>query len=1634
MIFKALLRSVLLVAVVTGLFACSSDDDGNTTDVVESTSISSASTLKTDTVLIEGDSLQQVISSEVVENDYVRLELTDGGIVEKAVLGENLVILAGTDERYPLGLSGKIDSISNSEGGNKLITLSPLTFNDVVVESKSEIINIPLTGDHFIGAIAPDAIQGSSDSRARRSDASSSVSALGGGVVIQNSSSSIQGKSIFGDSGSISPGEVNLNLIVKLEDFFGEVKPKRLQPYGAEGKSELNVKGSIKNLIISEKHEKGANEKLESFELQVTGELEVSADITAILEGSLGYYSRAWNEVEKKQVDFLGISASYTGLDSKDKVGKYPLTGLVFSLECTKEALKFCGIKTGSTQTAIREAKPLGLIVWVYLNANGTITLEGSVGSRTNMDFSMGVKQDKEGELENTTVFKNPSNGKRVFEAPYARGKLQATANIGLSLDFDVFILGVRPISLGLDAVGRMSAKVESDSAVSYGFTRFGDDWSWEGGDVCVETTVGGGVIFSADVSMGIGLKTSWKDVSGKFAYHYQTPTEEELVTPGWHGLGDFAWYTGPTFNRCYPNMAAPEPIVEAGNKSATLRWDEKGGITYDVCISKQSILSASEKVPVTCSSENEGQAHFENKNSPHTFENLNKDVLYHFAVIAKRRDERKQSAEVLAIPFGDAVIVDAPEVTVSEVGDSKFEVSWTDVEGADFYVVCKSESSIADNLSGSCDQISTSPTEFVGNQAQNGIKYFVRVMAVVEGDPQIQGPLSNEVTAQPIATIVPVEISIDIGGDITLQENTSLDVPRQFNVAGITSSSVYEVVCITTLDSLNLTNTKSSFNISPSSISGALETANVVCSVYVGTELKASDEITVTVTKTPNQAPKVSLSGGSLPHGKAFEVKPVVSDDDLLSIRYSWKVEWTGDKENLGSPTSVSAAVLTSKTLILNIPEMLPGEKGSVKVTLEVTDGEGISDEDSSIFTYQLDKVEELGEANWDFTDGDTLERGSKPTLSWTVKNVGNVDLIGVNLSLSTQKADKLNVGDISPAYIALWKEGETKTFEVTVEVPNDVVEGTHEQEWYFSHNGAERTLLPYRNTTEPAYLNFEFLTADPSDLLARLLISSKVVEPNDTVYGTAEVHSGNQPYTFTVDWGDGSNLKEYPGITEDFVRDETTYARQALEHSYSSEGEYNVTVTITDAAGKSLVPPLRDTIKVSTSKVTAWTADVRDIDTSEHEENIAFVSEPFTSSGVEVGRYTSSWSPTVDEESQEYFVKYRLPVPKNILSLSKMVRIAASVKASGIAAHDREFAFRTYSGKEYTAAIVDIDHTEDGYLRERDILTGLVEITRYPILVDDVKNTKSTSYSLIIEPSKMAVWQDKTPTTDKRELASLIDDGLEGEYISEIDITFKGNGIIDALILQYDKNEDGEFTNDEWLLLNTVDKTVDWLGFVQEQNKVIHKGKLYLPVESPKTGRVWLDRNLGASQVCNAYNNDDCYGDYYQWGRDTDGHEIKNSSLLDLWDVVSSEALLSDEFVRSSLEFGWDWSESDVSGEARQHDWGKIDGSSICPLGFYVPTFSELENELSTLDVSSAFDSFLKVPSAGLRYARYGNSLFSGKGSSSQAYLWTNSISVSNSGGESSAGQWFSKDFYNLSKYRADALPVRCIGVVPD
>ena len=167
-----------------------------------------------------------------------------------------------------------------------------------------------------------------------------------------------------------------------------------------------------------------------------------------------------------------------------------------------------------------------------------------------------------------------------------------------------------------------------------------------------------------------------------------------------------------------------------------------------------------------------------------------------------------------------------------------------------------------------------------------------------------------------------------------------------------------------------------------------------------------------------------------------------------------------------------------------------------------------------------------------------------------------------------------------------------------------------------------------------------------------------------------------------------------------------------------------------------------------------------------------------------------------------------------------------------------------------------------------------------------------------------------------------------------------------------------------------------------------ISHNGVDYKTVKSPTTGRVWLDRNLGAARVCTVFNDTACYGDYYQWGRNADGHQDSASST-----TTARATNVTNVGHPFFIKGNSDWAKNGVdnSGATRVANWSKTDGSSVCPVGFRVPTKAELSAEFSTNNIHNrvdAFNSFLKLPSAGVRL--YNGAMY-GVGSKGAIYTAT-------------------------------------------
>ena len=196
-------------------------------------------------------------------------------------------------------------------------------------------------------------------------------------------------------------------------------------------------------------------------------------------------------------------------------------------------------------------------------------------------------------------------------------------------------------------------------------------------------------------------------------------------------------------------------------------------------------------------------------------------------------------------------------------------------------------------------------------------------------------------------------------------------------------------------------------------------------------------------------------------------------------------------------------------------------------------------------------------------------------------------------------------------------------------------------------------------------------------------------------------------------------------------------------------------------------------------------------------------------------------------------------------------------------------------------------------------------------------------------------------------------------------------------------------------------------------------------IPSVTSSTGNIWMDRNLGATQVATSSTDAASYGDLYQWGRNSDGHQIRGSSIAGGPVASGSEG---SNFITS----GGDWLSSSPQDDTRWN--GSAKGAhDPCPTGFRVPTETELEAERNNggtgfwgtgsaqNNPAGAYNSPLKLPVAGYRLSSTGALTNVG----SNGRYWSSTVS----GTFARYLNFYSSSAGLSSLSRANGFSVRCI-----
>ncbi len=191
--------------------------------------------------------------------------------------------------------------------------------------------------------------------------------------------------------------------------------------------------------------------------------------------------------------------------------------------------------------------------------------------------------------------------------------------------------------------------------------------------------------------------------------------------------------------------------------------------------------------------------------------------------------------------------------------------------------------------------------------------------------------------------------------------------------------------------------------------------------------------------------------------------------------------------------------------------------------------------------------------------------------------------------------------------------------------------------------------------------------------------------------------------------------------------------------------------------------------------------------------------------------------------------------------------------------------------------------------------------------------------------------------------------------------------------------------------------------------------------------SGKVWMDRNLGATREAQSSTDFLAYGDLYQWGRNADGHQLIN------WTGVSTGAPVNDATTTSlatadqannSLFIVSSTAPQDWRQGQNNNLWQKATGiNNPCPAGFHVPTSTEFANEFTALGITNSNTAFtrLKLSVSGNR--NYSDGALSNVGSNGS--YWSSTVS-----GASATSRNFNATGTNASNgNRANGLTVRCL-----
>lgn len=472
---------------------------------------------------------------------------------------------------------------------------------------------------------------------------------------------------------------------------------------------------------------------------------------------------------------------------------------------------------------------------------------------------------------------------------------------------------------------------------------------------------------------------------------------------------------------------------------------------------------------------------------------------------------------------------------------------------------------------------------------------------------------------------------------------------------------------------------------------------------------------------------------------------------------------------------------------------------------------------------------------------------------------------------------------------------------------------------------------------------------------------------------------------------------------------KDGSTSTEQHPIHYYTNSGTYNPTLTATDCEGKSSTATSKDiTISLSSdNSVPSVPANVK------------------ASDGTYTDKIKITWDSVSDATYYEvYYDTSYNGIYNTLLSTIDNGNTYSNFTTTG-SSIGKTYYFKIKACNEYGCS--GFSNYDSGYSEEKQEESMCLNTAdegnstpmKYTIKLDATNGTLQFDYRTFTEKDEYIIeYQDAGTLKTWSSGAVGTNQTVGYELYDTVYLNYSGSDTATIIV----RPSKSDTTRWNFKLYNSCIIKSEELGDEYYLGDVFTFNELeYSTVTSPYTGRVWLDRNLGASRVCTSFDDEQCYGDYYQWGRNADGHEKSTSYTT----TVKATSIVN---AGNKFILGYNWLNStytSYNGITQVNNWDNTEGLSICPLGYRVPTIEELEAE--TVDnnintVNEVYDSFLKLPASGYRY---GNDDYGIHYSGYESYIYSNS----SSSGSVKYLQFEDYKAWSFGSWGADGMPVRCI-----